>query len=345
MANGDGPSTATVVRIVLTVAGVLVLLYGAYLIRAILVLAVIALFLAVGMDPAVRGLARLRLKRGQAVLVVFLAALLFIGGFIGSVTPPLVREVQELAGNIPSYARELATRSDSFREIDAQYDISGRLRSALDNLPAIAAGSVGGALGVLRGIGRTLFSVVTVTILTIYFMLDLPKLLDGAQKLLPRSRRERFQELRKHVLDRISGYMLGQIMVSLTAGLVSVIVLSILRVPYSLPLGMWVAISALIPMVGATIGAVPAVIVAFLHSVPIGIATLVFFLVYQQVENYVVAPRVMRRAVDISPAAVIMAALIGGTLMGFVGALLAIPTAASLKVLAQELWMPRQDAA
>lgn len=340
-----GPSTAATVRVVVTVVAAALLLYGAWLIRQILILVLISMFLAVGLDPVVRALGRMRVGRRMAVLIVFVGALVFIGLFVGSVTPPLVREVQELAGSVPDYARTLAKRSESFRDLDARYDISGRLRSGLDNLPAIITGSVGGALGVARSIGRTLFSAVTVMILTIYFLLDLPKLMAGGRKLLPRSRRDRFDELMQHVLDRISGYMLGQITVSLTAGVISVIVLSILRVPYSLPLGMWVAIAALIPMIGATIGAIPAVIVAFLHSVPVGIATVVFFGVYQQVENYVVAPRVMRRAVDISPAAVILAALIGGTLLGFVGALLAIPTAASIKVLTQEIWIPRQDAA
>jgi predicted PurR-regulated permease PerM len=139
--------------------------------------------------------------------------------------------------------------------------------------------------------------------------------------------------------------MLGQLTVSLIAGVSSFVVLSLLGAPYALPLAMWVAISALIPMVGSSLGAIPAVIVAFFDSLGTGIGAAVFFLAYQQVENYVVAPRVMRRAVDISPAAVILAALIGATLLGFVGALLAIPLAASLKVLAQEIWIPRQQAA
>lgn len=344
MTEPSGPSTGAVVRVVLVVVAAALLMYGAFLVRQILILVVIALFLAIGLDPVVRGLARLNLKRRTAVLIVFLGAVLFIGGFIGSVTPPLVRETQNLASAVPKYAVDLSRNSDRFRELDRTYNISDNLRTTLDNLPALIQRSVGGALGVARSIGRTLFSVLTVMILTIYFLLDLPALLAGARKLVPRSNRDRFDDYIGHVLDRISGYILGQLTVSVVAGLISVVVLTIIQVPYSLPLGMWVGIADLIPMVGATVGAIPAVIVAFFSSVPKGVATLIFFAIYQQVENYVVAPRVMKRAVDISAAAVILAALIGASLLGFVGALLAIPLAATIKVLTQEFWIPRQDA-
>lgn len=338
------PSTAAVVRVITIIVSAALLLYAAFLVRQILILVLIAMFLAVGLDPAVRSFGRLGLGRGPAVLVVFLGAILFIGGFIASVTPPLVRQTQEVASQIPGYISDLSTRSENIRELDERYEISDRLRKSVDNLPAIVTGSVGGALGVAGRVGRTVFSILTVTILTVYFLLDLPRLIDGSKKLLPASRRSRYEELMQPVLDRVSGYIIGQLTVSLIAGVVSTIVMTIVRVPYPVALGMWVAIAALIPMIGATIGAVPAVIVGFFHSLPTGIATLIFFLIYQQFENYVVHPRVMRRAVDISPAAVILAALIGATLLGFVGALMAIPTAASIKVLAQEVWIPRQNA-
>jgi predicted PurR-regulated permease PerM len=309
------------------------------------VLVIVAFFLAVGLDPLVRALSRLRLGRGPAVAVVLLGAILFVAGFVASVTPPLVRQTQRLATQVPAFAEDLSERSERFQELDRRYDISERLRSTIGDLPDLAARSAGSALGVVGAIGRAIFSVATVAILTIYFLLDLPKMISGGAKLVPVSRRERTKELTQVVFGRISGYMLGQLTVSLIAGVSSFVVLSLLGAPYALPLAMWVAISALIPMVGSSLGAIPAVIVAFFDSLGTGIGAAVFFLAYQQVENYVVAPRVMRRAVDISPAAVILAALIGATLLGFVGALLAIPLAASLKVLAQEIWIPRQQAA
>jgi predicted PurR-regulated permease PerM len=341
----ERPSTATVVRITLTVAGVGILLYGLYLIRQILVLVLVAAFLAIALDPLVRALARLRLKRGMAVVVVFLAALIFVGGFVASVTPPLVKQTQRLATQIPRFAQDLSTHSKRFKELDRKYDISKRLRSAVKNVPSFAGRSLGGALGVARSVGRAIFSVVTVVILTLYFLTDLPNLIAGAAKLVPASRRKNMQHNAQTVFDRISGYMLGNIAVSIIAGAATAIALSLLGVPYALPLAMWVAIADLIPMVGATLGAIPAAVVAFFTGMGAGIGTVIFFLIYQQVENYLVSPRVMKRAVDISPAAVILAALIGATLLGFVGALLAIPFAASIKVLTQEIWIPRQEAA
>jgi predicted PurR-regulated permease PerM len=341
----ERPSSATVVRITLVVAAVGVLLYGLYVIRAILVLVLVAVFFAVALDPIVRALGRIRLKRSHAVAVVFLAVIVFIGGFVASVTPPLVRQTEKLATSVPHYVSDLAKHSKQFKQLDEKYKISGRLKSAVNNVPSIAGKSLGGALGIVRSVGSAVFSVLTVMILTIYFLVDLPNLLAGAAKLVPKSRRKSWQHNSQVVFDRISGYMLGNIGVSIVAGLASFIALIALRVPYALPLAMWVAIADLIPMVGATLGAIPAVIVAFFGGFWTGIGTVGFFVVYQQVENYLVAPRVMKRAVDISPAAVILAALIGATLLGFVGALLAIPFAASIKVLTQEIWVPRQAAA
>ncbi len=343
MAAQNGPSSATVVRITVLVVGVLLLLYGLYLVRQIAVLVIVALFLAIGLEPLVRTLMRFRFPRGLAVAAVFVFAVLVVVAFIASVTPPLVRQTQRLAVTVPDLADDLSQRSTRFGELDERFDISGRVQEAVSNIPDFVASSAGNALGVVRSVGRAVFSILTVTILAIYFMLDLPKLIAGGAKLVPKSRRQRTQKLAEVVFGRISGYMVGQLGVSLVAGITSTIALTLLHVPYSLPLGIWVGLSALIPMVGATLGAIPAVIVAFLSSTWTGIGTAVFFVIYQQVENYVVSPRVMRQAVDISPAAVILAALVGATLLGFVGALLAIPIAASLKVIAQEVWVPRQE--
>ena len=345
MAEQPRPSSATVARITLVVVGVLVLLYGVYLVRQIVVLVIVALFLAIGLDPLVRAFMRFRFPRGLAVATVFVLAVLVVGAFVASIAPPLIRQTQRLAVTIPDLARDLSERSDRFGDLDERFNISERVREAVSNIPDLVASSAGNALGVVRSVGRAFFSIMTVAILSIYFMLDLPKLIAGAAKLVPKSRRKRMQDLAGVVFARISGYLVGQLGVSIVAGVTSTIVLTLLRVPYSLPLGIWVGLSALIPMVGATLGAIPAVIVAFLTSMWTGIGTTIFFLLYQQIENYVVSPRVMRQAVDISPAAVILAALVGATLLGFVGALLAIPIAASLKVLAQEVWVPRQEAA
>ncbi|HVE91593.1 MAG TPA: AI-2E family transporter [Actinomycetota bacterium] len=338
-----GLPSLTVVRLVAVVAASVLVLYAAYAVRHILILVLMAMFFAVGLDPVVRGLRRFGLSRGLSVLAVSLLTVLFLGGFVAAVTPPLVRQTQRLAREIPDYANNLSRRSERFRDLDRRYDLTARARKSVDDLPRVASRSAGSALGVARSVGRAIFSTLTVIILTIYFLLDLPGLLAGASRLLPATRRERFKELSVLVFERISGYIVGNVAVSVIAGVVSFIALSLLGVPFALPLAMWVAIADLIPMVGATLGAVPAVIVAFFSGTATGVGTMAFFAAYQQAENYLVVPRVMRRAVNISPAAVILSALIGGTLLGFVGVLIAVPLAASLKVLAHEVWIPKQD--
>jgi predicted PurR-regulated permease PerM len=142
------------------------------------------------------------------------------------------------------------------------------------------------------------------------------------------------------MLEKVGGYVAGNLAISLIAGLLAFIFLALAHVPFPVALALWVAIADLIPLVGATLGAIPSIIVAFVVSIPIGIATIAYFIVYQQAENYLIAPRVMTKAVDLSPAAVLLAALIGASLLGFVGALMAIPAAASIKLVMQEIVQP-----
>ena len=342
----DGPSSRTVARITLVVAGVLLLLYGIYLVRQILVLVLVAAFLAIGLDPMVRVIQRGPLRRrGLAVTVVFVGALLLIGGFLAAVTPPLARQTVRLAQQIPDFADRLSDRSTRFGEFDERFQVSDKLRDAIDDLPNQVAGSAGRALGVVSSVGSALISLLTVTVLTIYFLIDLPKLRLGVMKLFPNSRRSDMEEHTEVFTTSIGNYIVGNLATSLIAGVVSFIALSLIGVPYALPLAIWVAIADLIPLVGAMLGAIPAVIVGFFDSLGTGIATTIFFVIYQQFENYVVQPRVMRQAVDISAAAVLLAALVGATLLGFVGALVAIPIAASIKVIVQRTWIARQETA
>jgi predicted PurR-regulated permease PerM len=343
--RSEGPKTTAVVRIVLTVAGVLLLLYAAYLVRNVLVLVFIAGFLAVGLDPAVRKLENVGLKRGQAVAAIFVLTLLFLIGFIVAVIPPLIRQVTDFATNLPAYVQNLAERNPRLEGFVMDNDIPAKLREATNNAPSMIGSSFGNVLGIAGSFLSALFNALTVLVLTIYFLLSLSRIRQGSMKLVPKSKRERVKKLTDPVLEKIGGYIAGQVTVALIAGVLSLAFLALLGVPFPIALALWVTIAALIPLVGATIGAIPAVIVAFFTSTTLGIGTLVFFLVYQQIENYVVAPRIMTKAVDISPAAVLLAALIGGSLLGFVGALIAIPAAASLKLITQQVFIPKAESA
>lgn len=331
-------------RIVVTVVATLLLVYAAYLVRGILVLVLVAAFLAIGLDPAVRRLQAWGLRRGQAVGTIFLAAIAFIVAFIVAVIPPLVRQITSFATNLPQDIRNFAQDHPRIQEWVVENDIAGRLQDAVANVPAAISGSLGNVFGLAGSVLAALFSLLTVLILSIYFLLSLSRIHEGTLRLVPKSRRARVSTLVDPILERIGGYIAGQVTVAVIAGVLAGFFLAIVGVPFPIALALWVTIAALIPLVGATLGAIPAVIVAFFTSTGLGVATLAYFLIYQQVENYLIHPRVMTRAVDISPAAVLLAALIGGNLLGFVGALMAIPAAAAIKLVMQEIVLPRAEA-
>ena len=339
----EPPSTGAVFRIVFAAAGALLLLYCLYKVRSVLLLVFVAGFLAIGLDPAVAFLERKGLKRGLAVTAIFLVALLALVGFIAAVVPPLVDQVSTFATELPEYIDSLAERNDRIAEFVRDNDIADKLRDAIDQAPTQISGSLGTVVGVAGSVLGKLFNGLTVIVLMIYFSLSLSRLREGSLKLVPKSRRARVKELGDPILEKIGSYIAGNVAVSIIAGVVSFIFFAIVGVPYPVALALWVAIADLIPLVGATLGMVPALVVAFFISIPVGIAVAIFFLIYQQLENYVIVPRVMTKAIDISPAAVLLAALIGGSLLGFVGALMALPFAAAVKLLMQEVALPKLE--
>jgi predicted PurR-regulated permease PerM len=327
-------------RITVTVVVVLGLLSAAWAVRNILLLVLVAAVLAVGLDPPVRRLQRMGMPRGTAVLLIFLAAIGFIVAFGFLVIPPLVREVKELATDIPDYVARLRTNSGWVGDLERKYHISARLKEATEKLPSLASSSITKVLGITKSIASVIFNMLTIGILTIYFLMALPRTEGMAARLVSRKDHQAEDtKTFKEALERIGGYVSGNIAVSVVAGLASFVFLRIFGIPFAAALALWVAIADLIPTVGATLGALAAVLVAFFSSIGDGVATIVFFVIYQQVENYIIVPRVMRKAVDLSPATVIVSVLIGGSLAGFAGALLALPLAAAAKVVLRDLWL------
>lgn len=310
------------------------------LVSSTLVLIVIAAFLATGLNPAVEFLQRRGWSRGRAAALVMGAVLLFFGGFVAAAVPPVVAQVGELRDQLPQQLQDLRDNNELVQRLDKQFGLIAKAEAEVEKqastAPALFAGL---ALGVVTAIIKTL----TVLILTLYFIGSYDRIKRGALRLVPRSRRPRVGLLADEILARVGGYVLGNLATSLVAGVVSFIWFLALGVPYPLALAMLVAIFDLIPLVGATIASVVCTIVAFFVSVPVGVATLVFFVIYQQLENYVIVPRVMKKTVDVSPLATVLAALIGGTLLGVLGALLAVPTAAAISLIGSEVVHPRQD--
>jgi predicted PurR-regulated permease PerM len=277
----------------LGVLGVLLAAYGIYVVRGILVLVFIALFLAISLEPAVYWLTRRGVRRSFAVTIVVSVLVALFAVFIWSVIPPLVDQGGKLIANLPGNLRRLSTESTAVREITDRYNLTDRL-SALLALPAKLAG---GAVGFVQRFFGLVASSLTVLVLTIYFMADMPRLRRSVVWLFPARQRSRVREIADVVVDKVGAYMIGNLIISLVAGAATFVCLELVGVPFALPLAVTVAITDLIPMIGATLGAVICVLVTVLteNVWPSGVIVLAFFIVYQQVENYLIAPHVLPR--------------------------------------------------
>jgi predicted PurR-regulated permease PerM len=318
-------------------------LYALYTVRAILIRILIALFIAVSLDPAVRWLTRRGMRRGWAVTLIFLLALLLFAAFLISVIPPLVSQGRNLADDLPDYLTRVQRQSSQYRELNDRYNISDQLQGLATNLP----GRLGsGLLGFTGRVFGAVFNGLTVLVFTVYFMADMPRIRHGVVRLFPVERRPRAHRVVDLVVDKVGGYMIGNIIISLIAGVASFIAFTLLGVAFPVPLAFVVAICDLIPMIGATLGAIIGVTVA-LFSTDLVHTVLVaaFFIAYQQLENYLIAPRVLKTTVELGAAAVLIAGLIGATVLGLVGALMAIPVAAAFNVLLNERLIAHETAA
>lgn len=315
--------------------GVLVVLiacYAVYLVRDILVLVAVALFVAVSLEPVVDWLTKRGSPRWLAVALIVLALLSLVGAFAWSIAPSLTHEGSKLISDLPGYLERLSAKSSAIRHITDRYHLTDRLSALATDLPAKLSG---GAVGFLHHFIGALAATVTVLALSIYFMADMPRLRRGVPQLFPPRHRTRATEIVDIVAAKVGGYMFGNIVVSLIAGSATFVCLEVLGVPFALPLAVVVGITDLIPIIGATLGAIACLVVA-LFTVgfwPACVVLVAFFLAYQAVETYLLVPRVLHNAVDLSSVTVLLCALTGGTLAGLIGALMSIPIAAAVKVI------------
>ena len=316
-------------------------------VTSVLILVLIAAFLAVGLDPLVRSLVKHGLRRGLAVTIVALGAVALLGTFLAAVVPPVVSQTTAFVAKAPQVIESLQT---SKSPIAVQLKKNGLLTKAKeyatpDKLSGVGLKAVGGAFGFGKALLSFVFTLLTVVILTLYFLANLPGIKRTAYRLMPASRRPRAQLLTEDILGRIGGYVLGNLITSIVITVYSAIAFFVIGVPYPLPLALLMGFTDLIPLVGATVGTVVAVLVALLHSAPAAIITLAVLLAYQQFENYYLVPRVMKRAVDVPAAATVIAALFGAALLGMIGALIAVPAAAAVQLISREVFLPRQESA
>jgi len=335
------PSFASILRIVLTVVAVVITLYIIYLLRTPLTWLFIATFLSIALSGPVAFLSRW-MKRGFAIAIVYVLVLLLPVILAALFIPPLVTQANKLAGNLPEYAQDLqkfVRENRTLSRLERDYNFTGRIREEAAKLPA----KVGDAAGVLSNIGvrlvSSLFAVINILILSAFMLGGGRGWLEAFAQRQPPDRAESIRRLADRIRDAVSAYVAGALAQATVAGVTAFIVLTILGVPFATALAGLIFVLDLIPLVGATIGAVLVGIVTVFSDFPTDtIVWVIFAIIYQQVENNVIQPRIQSRAVDVHPFVVLLSVLFGATLFGILGALLAIPLAATLQIVARE-WL------
>jgi predicted PurR-regulated permease PerM len=307
---------------------------------SILVLIFIAMFLAIGLNPAITRLRSWGLPRGLAVAVMALAVVLLLCGGVFALIPPLVTQTGQLVENVPGFIASLQ-RNEAIRELVQRYDILTKVQSALD--AGTVTDALGGVVGGAKLLFGTIFNVLTVIVLVIYFMAAFDRIKEGAYALVPRSRRHRVRLLTDEILSKVGAYMVGAIAIAVLAGLSTWVLAVVVGLAYPFALAVVVAVCDLIPQIGATLGAIIVSLVGLATSLTTGIVCIVFFIVYQQVENYLIYPNVMRRSVKVSDVAAVTAALLGVALFGVLGALIAIPVVAAIQLIIREVVNPSME--
>ena len=333
------PSTRLIVRIVLTVVAVAICLYLIWLVRRPLLWLLISVFLAAALAGPVNVLAR-RMRRGFAVTLVFFGLLLVPLLLSALLVPPIITEGNRFAEDVPRYARdvtEFVQDNPRLREINQDYDITTKLQQEAEKLPE----RLGGAAGTLRDVGvgivNSLFALVTILVLTAFLLANGRAWTDRMLASRPEEERERLRRALDNMASAVSGYMAGALTIAVIAGVSTFLVLTLLGVPFSGPLAVIAGLFSLIPLVGATIAAVLIAVVTLFENFPTAtIIWVVWAIAYQQFENHVIQPQVQKRTVHVQPFITIVAVLFGASLLGVLGALVAIPVAASIQILIRE---------
>ncbi|MFK5633221.1 MULTISPECIES: AI-2E family transporter [unclassified Ornithinimicrobium] len=312
---------------------------------SVLTFIVVAVFVTLTLDPVVQWLTRRSMGRGGAVVLVFL-------GLVGVVTvigllvvPPIVTQTAALVDRTPDYVENLTTQPWLAR-LDERFDLSAWLAAEADQLAtdrSTLSTIFGGVLGAAGWVAGSLVGLATTIILTLYLLATLPTVKEAGYRLVPHSKRERVVGLAEEIMRRVGGYALGQGAVATINAVCSWVMMQILSIPYSAMLAVLVGLLGLIPMVGATLGAVLVGVAAMTVSPTAVLVVVVYYVVYQQFENYVIVPSIMRRTVSVPGAVTVVAVLVGGTLLGVLGALIAIPVAAGLLLIYHQVLVPRQD--
>jgi len=344
----SAPSAGVPVRAVLVTIGLVlatvVLLYIVVEARRVLIWMVVAAFFAIALYPLVGWVEnRARwCRRSLATLIVFLAVLLVLAGVVALFVVPLAQQGTKFAGQLPDLIDQARSGRGPIGDLLERTNALQYVQQNQDRIRTFATGLTTPAAGLLRGVATGIAGTVTVFVLAYLMVLEGPKVVDGALGLAQPGNRERIRAVGADCARSITGYLSGNLLISVICGVLTYVVLKICGVPFAGLIALFVAITDLIPLVGATLGAVVAAAAAFVHSVPAGIAVVVFFVVYQQVENHLLQPLIFARTVKLNPLTVLVAILVAVELAGILGALLAIPIASMLQVIARDVWDHRR---
>jgi predicted PurR-regulated permease PerM len=344
--SGGGDSLARVTarqtaRNALVILAILAALYVLWLVRDVVLLAVLAVFVAVALSAPVAFVARVTpLPRAACILVVYVAlvgALALVGAIV---VPPLVDQVEQFARHVPTYVHRLED-SQTIRHWDRRYGLVSKLEAQAGHLPTLLSGAASELESVTVGAFERVAELIIIMAVAFLLLLDGPRLMRLVYGRLDPARESRARRLAEQGAGAIGGYVAGAFAVAALAGLVSFVAMEVLGIPFAIPLAVQMAFFALIPLVGSSIGALVIAIVAIFEGPGTAIAFVAFFVVYQQVETHVLGPFVYRRTVAMRPVLVILSVLVGTSLLGILGALLAIPAAATIQIGLQEWWRMR----
>jgi predicted PurR-regulated permease PerM len=325
----------------------IILLRALESVSQIFVLILVSLFLATGLNPAVEALRKRNLSRGSAVAAIFSSVILFVVFFAFVVVPPVVNQGSNLIENAPQLLDDLM-KNGTINSLNEQFGLIDTLQSKLNSVTSdgtLLISTFGGVIGVGQSILSGFFTALTILVLTLYFITSLPQAVSLGLSLVPASRRERVGKLTNAVIERIGLFVGSQILIAAMAGVFVVLLTSILGMPSPIAIGMIVFVVALIPLIGHFIGSGVVTLIALTQSPLIGLIAFVAYVVYVQIENYVVTPRIMKRTLSVPGAVTIISALIGSSLLGLVGGLLAVPVAASIILVLDEVVIPRANKA
>lgn len=308
------------------------------------ILLVVAAFFAIVLNPPVEiVMRRANVRRGVAALLVFLTGVALVGAMMYAFIRPIVHESTKFADHFPQYVDDAKAGKGTVGKLVKKYKLDDWVNRNKENIRKSVSHAGTGALKVARSAAVIVAELLTVFVMAFMMIMYGPGMLDGGLGMLSPPTRQRVRAVGRDAGRAVTGYVFGNLLISVIAGVVTFVALWILGVPFKGVLGLFVGFADLIPLVGATLGAVPTILVAFLHSTTAGIAMIVVYVVYQQVENHVLQPAIMAKTVEINQLVVLVAALIGAELLGLVGALLAIPAAGVIQVIVRDLYNSRGD--